>query len=136
VKALSVRPPWWWAILHHGKDVENRDWPTGLRGRVLLHASKWWNREEIALDYIGYQKMAQRAGKSNPRPDWMRMKACGGYIVGSIEIVDCVTQSPSAWFQGKYGFMLRNPISFAEPKSCKGALGFFEPRGLSCGDAE
>ena len=42
MKALSVRAPWWWAILH-GKPVENRDWQTNYRGEVLLHASKWWN---------------------------------------------------------------------------------------------
>ena len=39
MKALSVRAPWWWAILH-GKPVENRDWHTNFRGVVLLHASK------------------------------------------------------------------------------------------------
>ena len=37
MKALSVRAPWWWAILH-GKPVENRDWYTRVRGRVALHA--------------------------------------------------------------------------------------------------
>ena len=49
-----------------------------------------------------------------------------GGIVGEAEIVDCVTQSPSPWFVGEYGFVLRNakPLPF-EP--CKGALGFFKP---------
>ena len=135
MKALSVRAPWWWAILH-GKDIENRDWPTGFRGRVLLHASKWWVREDIALDYTGLLKMAERGNVPLPKPDWIWMKACGGCIVGSVEIVDCVTRSSSAWFMGKYGFVLRNPIAFESPKPCKGALGFFEPRGLSHSDAE
>lgn len=26
--ALSIRQPWAWAILHAGKDIENRDWHT------------------------------------------------------------------------------------------------------------
>lgn len=34
VKALSVRQPWAWAIVHAGKDVENRNWPTPHRGRL------------------------------------------------------------------------------------------------------
>lgn len=51
MKALSVRAPWWWAILH-GKPVENRDWYTNVRGRVLLHAGKWWEPEEVRLDRI------------------------------------------------------------------------------------
>ena len=33
MKALSVKQPWAWAIFH-GKDVENRDWPTNVRGPV------------------------------------------------------------------------------------------------------
>ncbi|MER8754134.1 ASCH domain-containing protein [Mesorhizobium sp. M0976] len=44
--ALSVRQPWPWAILHGGKDIENRDWPTKIRGRVCLHASKGMTRDE------------------------------------------------------------------------------------------
>jgi hypothetical protein len=44
--------------------------------------------------------------------------------VGSVEIVDCVTVSDSPWFDGRYGFVLRNP----EPlpfRPMRGALGFF-----------
>ena len=37
--ALSIRQPWAWLILRAGKDVENRDWSTKVRGRVLIHAS-------------------------------------------------------------------------------------------------
>lgn len=40
MKALSIRQPWAWMILHAGKDIENREWPTRFRGRVLIHASK------------------------------------------------------------------------------------------------
>lgn len=41
MKAISIRQPWCWAILHAGKRVENRDWRNGCayRGPVLLHAS-------------------------------------------------------------------------------------------------
>lgn len=132
MKALSVRAPWWWAILHYGKDIENRDWLTGLRGRVLLHASKWWVPNDIALDCVGLRKMAARAGVSLPPPNWTRMKAGGGCIVGSVEIVDCVTRSSSAWFQGKYGFVLRNPAVFDVPWAVKGALGFFDVPDRDC----
>lgn len=49
-----------------------------------------------------------------------------GGIIGETEIIDCVTESKSPWFCGRYGFVLRNskPLPF-EP--CKGALGFFRP---------
>lgn len=44
--ALSIRQPWAWHILNSGKDIENRDWPTRFRGRVLIHASKGMTRAE------------------------------------------------------------------------------------------
>ena len=40
IRALSIRQPWCHHILHDGKDVENRDWPTKGRGWFLIHAGK------------------------------------------------------------------------------------------------
>lgn len=47
-----------------------------------------------------------------------------GGIVGSVEIVDCVEESDSAWFEGRFGFLLRDPrpLPFLP---CKGQLGLF-----------
>jgi hypothetical protein len=44
MKAISIRAPWAWAILHAGKDVENRTWPTNVRGTVAIHASNSMGR--------------------------------------------------------------------------------------------
>lgn len=49
-RALSVRQPWAWAILHAGKDVENRSWATGYRGELLIHAGK--TIEDDAVDIV------------------------------------------------------------------------------------
>src|SRR3990167_9411398 len=49
MKALSIRQPWAWLILHAGKDIENRGWPTSFRGRFLIHASKGMTRAEYEL---------------------------------------------------------------------------------------
>ena len=43
---LSIRQPWAWLILNAGKDIENREWPTRFRGRVLIHASKGMTHDE------------------------------------------------------------------------------------------
>lgn len=129
MKAISVRAPWWWAILHAGKDIENRDWPTRYRGRVLLHASKWWNAGDITDDGETVGQIYRQAG-GQPRDHgftYRMMRDVGGHIVGSVEIVDCVDQSESPWFFGKYGFVLRDPVAFANPIPCKGALGLFDP---------
>lgn len=55
-----------------------------------------------------------------------QIKDAGGCVVGTIDIIDCVSSSESPWFFCNYGFVLRNPVVFPEPIPCKGALGFFE----------
>jgi hypothetical protein len=39
MKALSIKHPWAWAIVHAGKDIENRTWECRYRGEILIHAS-------------------------------------------------------------------------------------------------
>jgi hypothetical protein len=123
MRALSIRQPWAWLILHAGKDIENRDWPTKFRGRVLVHASKGMTQDE----WSGAWEFAAGSGASPKAMDanlTIHTVERGG-IVGSVEIVDCVTASKSRWFVGRYGFVLRDPqpLPFWP---CKGALGFFE----------
>ena len=133
MKALSVRAPWWWAILH-GKPVENRYWHTNFRGRIYLHAGKWWNTEEIGYDLEDIDAMATKdnipmiARDEHGRPwsDLAGMRASGGCLVGTVEIVGCVTEHPSAFFVGKFGFVLENPVALPKPIPLKGALGFFD----------
>lgn len=119
MKAISIRQPWAWLILHGDKDIENRTWPTKVRGRVLVHAAKGMTREE-------YEIAKELAWEINPRivlPAFDELKRGG--IIGSVEIVDCVTESASPWFYDDYGFLLRDPqpLPFAP---LKGRLGFFE----------
>src|SRR5215472_1457845 len=40
MKALSVRQPWAWLIVNGYKPVENRNWLTKFRGRLLIHAGQ------------------------------------------------------------------------------------------------
>lgn len=131
MRALSIRQPWAWLILHAGKDIENRDWSTSYRGPILIHASKGMTIDEyedaadFAFFHCGVESMEQR--EALPR----------GGIVGIADIVDCVTESESPWFVGRFGFVLRNarPLPFLP---FKGQLGFFDapmPAGDSQGGA-
>ena len=115
MKAISVRQPWARLILL-GKDIENRTWRTKFRGRVLLHASMGMTYAECRSAML----FARDRGVFLPLD---RPLERGG-IVGSVEIVDCVTDHPSLWFEGPEGFVLRDPrpLPFTP---CKGALGFF-----------
>lgn len=120
MKALSIRQPWAEAIVGRGQDVVNSSWPTTFRGPVLIHASQLVDDPGFAV----MRQILERLGKypcQGIHPDDLRR----GGIVGRAEIVDCVTSSPSPWFTGPHGFVLRNarPLIFRE---CNGSIGFFD----------
>lgn len=120
MKAISIRQPWAWLILHRGKDIENRVWQTHFRGPVLIHASAGCTLQEYQ-DAAEFVRREVHPGivlppfHSLPR----------GGIVGQVEITNCVELSCSPWFVGPYGFMLANPKPL-EFKPCRGMLKFFE----------
>lgn len=118
--ALSIRQPWAWLILHAGKDIENRNWPTKFRGEIYIHASKGMTRDEYEeADYT-----LRGAHESLDLPPFAKLDRGG--IVGTVEIVDCVSDHNSDWFFGDFGLVLRNPKPLAFIP-CKGKLGFFRP---------
>ena len=49
-----------------------------------------------------------------------------GAIVGSVNLIDCVSANSSRWFFGPWGFVLRNPKKFKIPVPWKGELKLFE----------
>jgi len=133
MKALSVRAPWWWFILYGGKDIENREWYTNVRGRILLHAGKWWKQDEVEDDIESAHYMQTDSGHEETEPfDWgVGVRAVGGCIVGSVEITACIDGQARplfrpAWFTGRYAFCLKDPVPLEVPIPFKGALGFFE----------
>lgn len=130
--ALSIRQPWASLIIKAGKDIENRDWPTRVRGRVLVHAAKGMTKIEHE-DAIDFAVDAIRADTKNAGVKEIRtLRDLGfaiealprGGFVGTVEIVDCVHASASPWFMGRYGFVLRDPQPMAFVP-WKGQLGFF-----------
>lgn len=115
MKALSIQQPWAWLIVSGFKDIENREWFTKVRGEILIHAGK-------KFDKAGYQYVkSQFPHIPLPEPE----KFQRGGLVGKCTISDCVAAHRSPWFFGSYGFVLENqaPIDF---KPYKGQLGFFD----------
>lgn len=117
--ALSIRQPWCWHILHNGKDVENRDWYTKVRGRILIHAAKGCTREE----FEAASPLFLRSGPILRTPELGSLPRGG--IVGSVEIVDCIRPSASPWYMGGFAFVLRDPQPLPF-RPYKGQLGFFD----------
>lgn len=121
--ALSIRQPWAWAIIHAGKDIENRSWQAinhGLRqrGRIAVHAAKGMTRDEYD-DASGFMQQVM-AIECPPARDLLR-----GGIIGSVEVVDVVTDSDSPWFFGPRGLVLHSPRP-CEFIPAAGALGYFK----------
>ena len=120
MKALSIRQPWAWLILHAGKDIENRRWSTRVRGRILIHAAKGMTRTEYDA---AQDPLWKSRGAVIVLPPFESLPRGG--IVGTIELVDCVSASDSLWFEGPFGFVLRRPEPL-EFRPHRGELGFFE----------
>lgn len=127
--ALSVRQPWAWAIMYAGKDIENRSWQAvnhGLRqrGRIALHASKGLSRLEADEFRNFYVDLEVEHKLKLPRlPLWSDLHRGG--IIGSVEVIDVVSESGSPWFFGPRGLVLRDPTP-CEFIPAVGALGYFE----------
>lgn len=127
MKALSIRQPWAWLIVHGGKDIENRRWPTAYRGPLLIHAAKGMTDAE----YGSARDFAQALGVLVPAPPDLQR----GGIVGQVDLADCVTSRDldriygSNWFCGPFGFVLRNPRPLAFVP-LRGSLGLFEAAGI------
>ena len=102
MKAITVRQPWAWLILHAGKDIENRTWPTNERGRVLVHAAKGCTRDEYeyAVDFALEAVADKYRGRGLVIPAWQRIERGG--IVGSVESGSLECRRLNEAFRGCY----------------------------------
>jgi len=118
MKALSIKQPWAWLIARGIKNIENRGWEGRYRGRLLIHASKTWDKS----GYIILQNhLLDREKESLPEKDeWVF-----GAIIGVVTMVDCVDHYPSKWFFGPWGFVFEAPEFWEDPEPYKGQLGIF-----------
>lgn len=125
MKALSIRQPWAWLILSAGKDIENRSWPTQVRGRILIHASQGMTRSEWENAVYDVRMVCGVPVETLVNGCEFDQLQRGG-IIGSVEIVDCVKGKHSCWHaEGQWGFVLRDPQPLPF-RPYKGRLGFFE----------
>ena len=128
-KVLSVRQPYASLLVSGIKDVENRSRRTNYRGKVLIHAAKKVHdvvrflktRHEFTVEEIAMMTQMNEVEEND----------LFGCIVGSVEIVDCVQDSTSAWAErGQWHLVCRNAKVFAQPvRNVKGRLGLWEWEG-------
>lgn len=131
MRILTVRQPWAHAIVHEGKDVENRvrNIAGDYRGPVAIHAGlkRFDPRSEegsLVAEITGYRPL-------------MYMPTQYGHIIGVVDLVevhftdacrdiaeDGTYSACSLWALDPYWHIeLANPRPIAEPIQYKGALG-------------
>jgi hypothetical protein len=144
MKALSIKQPWAWLIVHGHKDVENRTWALPrsfeIPQRIYVHAG-------LRQDYGAYdgdpahRRLARdirdrlRFGVSF---DWDTSVLKLGAILGEVSIVDqrsvcnpfgqedALSYSPWYEDEGDFGFQLSDAVAYDHPVPYRGRLGFFE----------
>ena len=114
MKALTICQPYADMIVTGEKVIENRTWPTSVRGRVAIHAGK----SRSWLD----------DGDETSRPT-----IAFGAIVATAEIYDCVRwEELSDEMKGRddangpWCFLLRDVIPFDPPIPARGAQGWWD----------
>jgi ASCH domain len=106
--ALSIRQPWAWLILHGGKDVENRVWPTTYRGRLWIHAPYTTERN---VSLTGYRL-----------PSLLPVMC----LLGTVQLIDCRRDSTSPWAEpDRWHWILTDPRPLPEPVPYPGARGLW-----------
>ena len=116
MKALTVKQPWVYGILHAGKDVENRSWRTHFRGWLAIHAGAVIVRDAT---FPGRLVVPER--------DELEVSA----VLGVVRLADVREKSRSRWFyrpqrgETNLAWVLEDAYSIREPIPCKGSLGLW-----------
>lgn len=114
LKAISVNQPFADLIVSGAKDIENRQVRSRHRGRLLIHAS-----QRVWMDEVDGNRRYLKLKKD------VKYKPVRGAIIGEVMMIDVVTKHKSRWFEGEYGYMLKNAKRYKKPIPCDGWLGIW-----------
>jgi hypothetical protein len=139
MRVLTVRQPWAWAIIHGGKNVENRtsNIAGDYHGPIAIHTAltydaSWSSR---TLDDAMQATGARLDPTGAPMPWWTNL----GTIIGIVDLTDvhkaagfnpgelnlCAPHGLcSPWAEpDTHHLTLKNPRALAEPIPYRGSLG-------------
>jgi hypothetical protein len=135
MRALTVQQPWAWAIVHGGKDVENRTQEWSYRGPLLIHAGL------AKPEKHNLASAAHRAAHGSEVPTNLVF----GAVIGVVDLVDVHPEwralgsdpmpccsSPWAQFAQEPAkrvvhLELEDPRPIAKPIPARGQLGLWSP---------
>lgn len=130
MKALTVKHPWSWAVMHAGKTVENRtrNLAGSYRGPLAIHVST------TGVDQAGFGIIEQISGINAALE-----KHHAGHVLGVVDLVGvhccgqvehCTPEQPcSPWAEPTLGLAhleLANPRPLDYPFHAVGRLGLWE----------
>lgn len=126
MRVLTVRQPWAWAIIHGGKDVENRsrNIAGAYRGPVAIHAGLTHEKGTMA------GKLHRQAhGTETPT------ELVFGAVIGVVDLVSVHHDTDhgrgypcSPWaMTDNWHLVLANPRPLTTPVPAKGRLGLWTP---------
>ena len=116
MKCLSVRQPWAWLLVNGYKDIENRTWETRHRGPLLIHAGKTFDAAGYAWVTHSFSQIALPTIGSFPL----------GCIVGQVSVYAMSIWNISKWFEGPWGWRVRDAVAFAQTTPYRGRLKLFD----------
>lgn len=134
MKALTVQQPWAWAIVHGGKNIENR--VTGIvgayRGPLAIHAGISPKSRHLADEDHRLRRAlaatSQPGAELAPRPG-----SEYGALIGVVDLVNEHAAPPASrccgvWADaGVHHLVLENPRPLDRPIAAKGRLGLWAP---------
>lgn len=125
MRILTVRQPWAWAIIHAGKNIENRQTNIAgsYRGPVAIHAAKalptpdaWNNASDVVARVTGMRPLIVPPSRL-------------GAIIGVVDLIDIHEDDSAAcyscteWAEVAWHMVLANPRPLTEPIPYRGMLG-------------
>ena len=137
---LSIRQPWAWAIVNGYKPVENRVWKPYYTGPLLIHAGKSEDRDSVpSVLSVVAEQIEETENYVELYNQYTTEKALGA-IIGRVQICGCANSLSEAeqimqfcenadllrnWWQGPYGFLLKDQVAFEHPIPLCGRLGIW-----------
>lgn len=119
VRAVVLQQPWAWAVIHAGKDVENRDWrPTDRRPcNLLIQAGSTYDTD-------GERELTEQYGIEVPLLQAQRR----GVYVGIVTVPEWHIENGSRWaVDNMWHWHFTSPVPARRDVPCRGRRRVFEP---------
>lgn len=157
MKVISIQQPWASLVVLGHKMIETRSWDTKHRGPILIHASMGTVYKRIPPEDPFWREYHNLFAFENMAPIEQLPYGC---ILGKVELISTIKtdttnvinctgvthKSGRKWdfskkemafgdySPGRHGWLLDNPVVFAEPIPARGQLGLWNyPMCKICG---